>query len=539
MVPTTPTAVATTSPPDLRVVAVAATDSLSHALMSDGTVRAWGRIEGFVAGDSGLVHAFTPIEVPGIVDARAIFGGPRATCVIVDGGKVRCWSKTPFDAEELAGASQVSWPWAVTEGRLRCRGEPACLAVPGLAALQDTSRVREGPHHTCVLARGEVTCWGRNTNGQVAPQRLDDTKPTIDEATRVAGIAGAIDIAVADNFSCAVLADRTARCWGGVPDTHVGVHFPPGKVVPLEGVAGIDAIATGSSRHMCMVAAGRAHCLGNNTDGQVGVGSVSSSTSAQLVEGLEGVVSLAVGEAHTCAATQAGEAWCWGSNVDGELGDGTVEDRFVPRRVAHVRAPVLPAPASPADPPEIVQDFSTLPSGCVNEPLTLTAKGVAQPVFTAKATRANISFDGRGDALRIELRDRGRTPTSRRKKPGERSIAVVITRLKVKYGRASDEELMDDPEARKRTAQYLPIVTGVYRHWLWDYEGRDKSVELTATIKSTTSGTTTEVDYQREDPVSAQHIELTYVGKDWVCGKIDVKDDNTSISGRFAAAVQD
>jgi hypothetical protein len=552
--PTTPTTPTTpVAPPraDLRVVAVAAAGSTSYALMSDGTVRAWGKLEVVLSGDPAVTSAFTPIEVPGIAGARAIVAsGNSEGCVTLDGGKVRCWAKDLSDVEEFTGASQISsaqssW-WAVVDGHLRCRGEPTCLNVPGLAELKDVTRVRRGPGHTCVLAGGAVSCWGLNEFGQAAPARLRDEDRRIAEATPVVGVAGAVDLAVASNYSCALLADRTASCWGGVPEFYVGVHFTPGKVVPLAGVAGIDEFSAGSSPHMCMIAAGRAHCLGSNTSGQVGIDpkTTSSTSSARLVEGLEGVVSLAVGASHTCAATRDGDAWCWGANSAGALGDGTMESRFTPRRVAHVTAPTLPPLAPPVEPPELAEDFSGLPEGCVNEPLKVTANGEAQPDFTVKATHANIGFDGRGDALWIHLRDRGFKPLSRSEwvmgaRTGERSIELFVKRLEVKHGRASAEARMEDPEARKRTEKYLPIVTGIYRHWLWDHEGPDQKIEATAKVSLDTTGPAEEVAYDREDPETNQQVELTYLGKDWVCGKISVKDAKRGISGRFAARMSE
>ena len=59
------------TPPALRVVAVAAGGRTSYALMSDGTVRAWGDGEKGELGRAETSYAATPVEVAGITGATA------------------------------------------------------------------------------------------------------------------------------------------------------------------------------------------------------------------------------------------------------------------------------------------------------------------------------------------------------------------------------------------------------------------------------------------------------------------------------------
>jgi len=66
-------------------------------------------------------------------------------------------------------------------------------------------------------------------------------------------------------------------------------------------------------------------CWGNGVYGQLGDGSVdSSSTPVTVSGGLSNVIALAAGIEHVCALTGAGEVYCWGDNLDNALGPNAV-----------------------------------------------------------------------------------------------------------------------------------------------------------------------------------------------------------------------
>ena len=62
---------------------------------------------------------------------------------------------------------------------------------------------------------------------------------------------------------------------------------------------------------------------GNNSNGQLGVGSTTSETRIVRASDLTNVVAIAAGDYHSLAVRSDGTVWAWGYNGDGELGNAS------------------------------------------------------------------------------------------------------------------------------------------------------------------------------------------------------------------------
>lgn len=95
---------------------------------------------------------------------------------------------------------------------------------------------------------------------------------------------------------------------------------------------------SGNDYHTCAQASGRVYCWGDNTYGQLGTNTTSTTsttTPAEIVyapsTGLRPgtVTSIGTGNLYTCALA-AYKVYCWGDNTYGQLGQGNTTDSSVP-----------------------------------------------------------------------------------------------------------------------------------------------------------------------------------------------------------------
>src|SRR5438093_13513016 len=82
-------------------------------------------------------------------------------------------------------------------------------------------------------------------------------------------------------------------------------------------------VATSFGRSCGVTTSGEALCWGENSSGQLGDGSQTSSLVPVPVTGGQQFSSVTLGEYHACGVTTTNAAYCWGVNSEGQLGDGS------------------------------------------------------------------------------------------------------------------------------------------------------------------------------------------------------------------------
>ena len=75
-------------------------------------------------------------------------------------------------------------------------------------------------------------------------------------------------------------------------------------------------------------------CWGDNSYGQLGMGSMGGYKSSPVKANIAGVTDVAVGSGFTCATKNDGSLWCWGLNNLGQLGLGNSTDTLNPQKLA-------------------------------------------------------------------------------------------------------------------------------------------------------------------------------------------------------------
>lgn len=181
-----------------------------------------------------------------------------------------------------------------------------------------------GGRSTCSIVDGFVSCWGDDRSGQLGDGlTLPRTKPA-----RIFALDGAISFDISDHHACAVRPDGQVWCWGGdnnhyeLGDEDAG-RLAPTTTVPLPRAA--VQVAVGDYHSCALLEDSEVYCWGKNTLGQLGYGTVVLENRTPVRALIDGVAEIRAGQWTTCARKSNGEVWCWGENYNGQVGIGSSE----------------------------------------------------------------------------------------------------------------------------------------------------------------------------------------------------------------------
>lgn len=282
-------------------------------IRSDGALLCWGN-NAFTP--TVLQYGNTPQQIGTATDWQAIslstwsIIGLRAELGAFAWG--RNFDGAPFPPED----SEIAQPTQV-------------LPVPG-----GWRELKPEGAFVCGLAGDQAFCWGAIDDGAlgngVTTTLMVPTRIGGDTWTALAGSQG----------QCGLRSDGALMCWGDADDFGVsyGVGFGNGDPVWAPTRLGTDtwsAVAGSNSIFpalaMCAIRSGQLHCWGDNTTGELGIGTTDGPQRSPVAVNVGNVpsgtqwIEVAVGD-HTCAITSTGTLWCWGANDSGQLGTGTTSD---------------------------------------------------------------------------------------------------------------------------------------------------------------------------------------------------------------------
>ncbi len=288
----------------------------------------------------------TPATVPAKVGpvnlgagrtAKAISAGGAHTCAILDDGSVRCWG---FGYEGQLGYGSTN-NVGDTPATVPAKVGPVDLG-PGRKAVA----ISAGSYHTCaILDEGSVRCWGYGNEGQLSygsTNNVGDTPATVPAKVGPVNLGAgrtAKAISAGGAHTCAILDDGSVRCWGngvygqlGYGNTdNVGDHKPPGSARPVNlGGHSATAISAGGNGTCAILDDRSVRCWGDGVYGQLGYGNTNNvGDTPTTVPARVGPVNLgagraaiaiSTGELHTCALLDDGSVRCWGNGANGQLG---------------------------------------------------------------------------------------------------------------------------------------------------------------------------------------------------------------------------
>jgi alpha-tubulin suppressor-like RCC1 family protein len=244
---------------------------------------------------SSLVE--TVVVIPGVVSltigdtlrlttiARGDIGNPLTGRPVVWGtssASVVTVSEAGLVTGVAAGAATIT---ATIEGKVGVASVTVSPSFPDAIF----SAVTAGGAHTCGLTvSGQTNCWGRGESGQL-------------------GVAPPVTTCLGDQA------------------------FPCGLVpFPLAGAPAFVQLSAGGAHTCGLTSDGSAWCWGNNTNGQLGDGTLTARHTPMAVATSVKFASISAGFDHTCALSTDGAGWCWGANSRGQLGDSTTVRRSLP-----------------------------------------------------------------------------------------------------------------------------------------------------------------------------------------------------------------
>ncbi|HEY8087605.1 MAG TPA: hypothetical protein VIF09_07170 [Polyangiaceae bacterium] len=300
------------------------------ALLANGAACAGKGGAGELLDDVGDADSPVPVAETALPAAPvAIASGEAFTCAVVQGGDVYCAGNGAYGVLGN-GTTGIS----VAPVQVSLQGKKATA----IAAFND--------HACAVLVDGSVACWGDDTSGQLGDGK-SGTGVASSSPVAVTGLpSAASSVCVGDNFSCALLGNdssSTVWCWGDNTNGQLGNGDPSvtssAMAVEVVGSTGAAALSCGAG-HACLgndYSKAGVWCWGNGHSGQLGNGGTSDAFTPVAVDGISAYPgSLAAGGFHTCVVLSSPNILCWGSNDFGQLGDDSPDASYDPVQAVDV-----------------------------------------------------------------------------------------------------------------------------------------------------------------------------------------------------------
>jgi alpha-tubulin suppressor-like RCC1 family protein len=326
------------------VASVSAGEAHSLALLSNGTVMAWGQNNYGQLGDGHTSSQSTvPVPVKGLTGVVSVSAGDGHSLALLSNGTVMAWgedafgqlgdgrrrpfSDVPVQVKGLAGVIQVAagnmdsfavlssgtvMSWGNNaQGQLGDNANSDTSDVPvAVDGLTGAVAVAANGYDTLALLRsGAVMTWGQGVYGQIGNGLTNGS----DVPVRVSTISHAVAIAAGDEYDVALLAAGTVEAWGnnmvgqlGDGRLDGGDSYNVPLPVRVKGLTGITAISAGNTFTLARSGNGTVYGWGDNSFGEL-AGAVRATVvdTPVALTAVRGAVGISAGGIHALATTSA------------------------------------------------------------------------------------------------------------------------------------------------------------------------------------------------------------------------------------------
>jgi alpha-tubulin suppressor-like RCC1 family protein len=246
------------------VTKIAAALFTGYALLSDGSVRAWGYNNNGQVGDGTVTQRLTPVQVSGLTSGvTQIAAGVYTAYALVSGGSVKAWGynflgqvgdgsttrrQAPVQVSgltsgvtQIAAASYTGFA-LLSGGSVRAWGNNAngqvgdgsttqrSTPVP-VSGLSGVTQVAGGAETGYALSSdGSVRAWGANNVGQVGDGSTTQRLTPVQVSGLTAGVTQVVGGA---DTGYALLSDGSVRAWGSNGRGQVGDGSTTNRPAPV------------------------------------------------------------------------------------------------------------------------------------------------------------------------------------------------------------------------------------------------------------------------------------------------------------------
>jgi alpha-tubulin suppressor-like RCC1 family protein len=310
------------------VAEIGTSNSTEYALLTNGSLYAWGLGTQGQLGDGAVVSSFaTPVRVR----------FPRGVKIASIPADVM-----PYDAALAVDTKGNVWGWGDDGGGELCLGNTRTYTAPVKLPLSQVTAVDGASNHALYDAHGTVYACGINSAGDLGDGSGRDTTTPV----KVAGLDGSSVTQLVASFanSGALLSNGTYLDWGYDGNGQLGDgQFARSSDVPVRVNLPdpVTQVAQGGSiwdngQTLVMLSNGSLWAWGANFNGQLGDGTTRSRASPVPFRSPAGVSYkyLATGGITSYAVSATGQVYAWGASPVGQVGDGTTHTTLIPVRVA-------------------------------------------------------------------------------------------------------------------------------------------------------------------------------------------------------------
>jgi alpha-tubulin suppressor-like RCC1 family protein len=312
------------------VAEVGSSNSTQYALLTNGTLWAWGEGNYGELGDGRTSDSFdaaVQVQFP---------PGVKIASIPTDA--------MPYDTGLAVDTHGNAWGWGDNHGGSLCLGNAQPHYVPVKLPLTDVTALAGADGHAVYDAGGRIESCGDNTYGVLGDGKTRSSETPVP----VSGLADQPVQALVSSWNDAgalldngeyydwgyndqgQLGDGTVGPSSSVP---VAVRLPyPGRVIQVaQGGSGAD-----NGQTVVMLSDGSLYAWGDDNFSQLGDGGTGERPSPVQIEAPFGVryAVLASGGATSYALTTSGDVYAWGAGKAGEVGDGSTRTAMSPVEVA-------------------------------------------------------------------------------------------------------------------------------------------------------------------------------------------------------------